>query len=73
MDVRAAYDSVVRELLYAKMLRMGIGGKFLTTIQACFTTMTADLEVGGFLIGTVDLEVGLCQGSPLRQSFLTYT
>ena len=27
--------------------------------------MTADLEVGGFMIGTVDLEVGLCQGSPL--------
>ena len=33
VDVRAAYDSVIREVLYAKMLRMGIGGNFLTTIQ----------------------------------------
>jgi Reverse transcriptase (RNA-dependent DNA polymerase) len=65
VDVRAAYDSVVREVLYAKMLKMGIGGNFLTTIQAFFTSMTADLEVRGFMIGTVDLELGLCQGSPL--------
>ena len=65
MDVRTAYDSVVREVLYAKMLKMGIGGNFLTTIQAFFTSMTADLEVGGFMIGTVYLELGLCQGSPL--------
>ena len=65
VDVRAAYDSVIREVLYAKMLKMGIGGNFLTTIQAFFTSMTAELEVGGSMIGTVDLEVGLCQGSPL--------
>ena len=65
VDVRAAYDSVVRELLYVKMLKMGIGGNFLTTIQAFFTSMTAELEVGGCMLGTVDLEIGLCQGSPL--------
>ena len=35
VDVRAAYDSVIREVLYAKMLKMGIGGRFLTTFRDC--------------------------------------
>ena len=26
IDIQAAYDSVIREILYAKMLRMGMGG-----------------------------------------------
>ena len=65
VDVRAAYDSVIREVLYAKMLRMGIGGNFLTTIQEFYHAPTADLEVGGYVIGKVDMELGLAQGSPL--------
>ena len=39
VDVRAAYDSVIREVLYAKMLRMGIGGNFLTTMHGSSTTL----------------------------------
>ena len=65
VDVRAAYDSVIREVLYAKMLRMGIGGNFLTTIQEFYHAPTAELEVGGYSIGTVPMELGLAQGSPL--------
>jgi len=65
VDVRAAYDSVIREVLYAKMLRMGIGGNFLTTIQEFYHAPTADLEVGGYVIGKVEMELGLAQGSPL--------
>ena len=65
IDVRAAYDSVIREVLYAKMLKMGIGGRFLTTVQGLFHSMEAELEVGGNTIGTVKMELGLAQGSPL--------
>ena len=65
IDVQAAYDSVIREVLYAKMLRMGIGGKFLTTIQGFYHSMCAVLEVGEFNIGSVVMEIGLAQGSPL--------
>ncbi|MCG3769690.1 MAG: hypothetical protein JW384_00819 [Nitrosomonadaceae bacterium] len=65
IDVKAAYDSVIREVLYAKMLKMGIGGRFLTTIQGLFHSMEAELEVGGAMIGLVKMELGLAQGSPL--------
>ena len=65
IDVQAAYDSVIREVLYAKMLRMGIGGKFLTTIQGFYHSMCAELEVGEFVVRSVAMEVGLAQGSPL--------
>ena len=65
IDVRAAYDSVIREDLYAKMLKMGIGGRFLTTVQGLYHSMEAELEVGGAMIGTVKMELGLAQGSPL--------
>ena len=65
IDIQAAYDSVIREILYAKMLRMGMGGKFLATIQGFYHAMSADLEVGEFSIGPVTMEIGLAQGSPL--------
>ena len=65
IDVKAAYDSVIREVLYAKMLRMGIGGNFLTTIQGRYHSMCADLEVGEFNVRSVNMEIGLAQGSPL--------
>ena len=65
IDVQAAYDSVIREILFAKMLRMGIGGKFLTAIQSFYHSMHADLEVGEFNIGSVTMEIGSAQGSPL--------
>ena len=65
IDVRAAYDSVIREVLYAKMVKMGIGGRFLTTLQGMYHSMEAELEVGGAMIGLVKMELGLAQGSPL--------
>ena len=65
VDIRAAYDSVIREILYAKMLRMGIGGNFLTTIQEFYHATTSELEVGGYALGTVVIELGLAQGSHL--------
>ena len=73
VDVRAAYDSVIREVLYAKMLRMGIGGNCLTTIQEFYHAPTAELEVGGYVIGKVDMELGLAQGSPCHQPCSIYT
>ena len=63
--VRAAYDSVIRDVLYAKMLRMGIGGRFLTTVQGLYHPMESELEVGGAMIGKVTMEMDLAQGSPL--------
>ena len=69
IDVRAAYDSVIREVLYSKMLRMGIGGRFLTTVQGLYHSMEAELEVGGAMLGTVKMELGLAQGSPLSPVF----
>ena len=41
IDVLAAYDSVIREVLYAKMVKMGIGGRFLTTVQGMYHSMEA--------------------------------
>ena len=65
IDVRAAYDSVIRRVLYAKMLKVGIGGRFLTTVEGLHHSMEAELEVGGAIIGKVRMEMGLAQGSPL--------
>ena len=72
VDVRAAYDSVIREVLYTKMLKMGIGGRFLTTIQGFYHSMEASLEVGGAVIGEVRMEVGLVQGLHYRLFYSTY-
>ena len=62
IDVREAYDSVIREVLYAKMVKMGIGGRFLTTLQGMYHSMEAELEVGGAMLGVSEDGVGTGSG-----------
>jgi hypothetical protein len=44
---------------------MGIGGRFLSTLQAMHAGKKAVLDVNGELLGSQDIETGVLQGNPL--------
>jgi hypothetical protein len=44
---------------------MGIGGRFLSTLQAMHSGKKAVLDINGELLGSQDIETGVLQGNPL--------
>ncbi len=68
LDVAGAYETVIRPLLYDRCIQIGVGGRFLSTIQALYKSPMAEIEIGGNVIGAVPIERGLLQGSPLSPS-----
>ena len=68
LDIAGAYDTVIRPLLYDRCVQIGVGGRFLSTIQALYKSPIAEIEIDGNVIGAVPIERGLLQGSPLSPS-----
>ena len=65
VDIRRAYDSVVHALLWQCCAEAGIGGRFLTTLQARYHNVEAVLDLDGETLPPVRVECGVIQGSPL--------
>jgi hypothetical protein len=65
VDIRRAYDSVVHALLWQCCAEAGIGGRFLTSLQARYHNAEAVLDLDGDTLPPVKVECGVIQGSPL--------
>ena len=65
IDIERAYDSVQHVKLWARCAEMGIGGRFLSTLQAMYAGKKAVLDVDGELLEPHDIECGVLQGNPL--------
>ena len=65
LDLLKAYDTVDRPTLWKKLAKMGIGGKFLRSIQSLYDGDYVKCEVGGLSTGPVYLGRGLRQGCSL--------
>ena len=65
VDISKAYDSVNREILWARMSRMGFGGSFLTSLQALYCGDSVESVVNGSSTRPVYLRRGLRQGCSL--------
>ena len=65
IDIERAYDSVQHAKLWARCIEMGIGGRFLSTLQALHAGKKAILDINGELLGSQDIETGVLQGNPL--------
>ena len=65
VDICKAYDSVNRELLWAKLKKLGIGGAFLETLKAMYSGDSVRCKFNGTKTRPVFLRRGLRQGCSL--------
>jgi hypothetical protein len=65
LDFYKAYDTVIRDFLYAVMTIMGLGGGFLTWVKLLLTNTAASAQVNGYLSPQCPYTAGVRQGCPL--------
>ena len=65
VDIKRAYDTVVHVILWQRCVEHGIGGKFLSALQAMYHRATSVLDVGDSVLEPVPIHCGVLQGSPL--------
>ena len=65
LDLKKAFDTVIRNLLFKKLCAAGIRGKILRVIQNLFSNNPANVVVDGFLSPEFTINRGVLQGSKL--------
>ena len=65
LDITKAYDSVDRSVLWGKMRKLGIGGKFLKSVQSMYDGDYVTCKSNGSTTAPVFLGRGLRQGCSL--------
>ena len=68
IDFSKAYDRINRELLWHKLSKMGISGKFLASLESLYKNVKGTVRVDGQQTEWFDVNCGLKQGcilSPL--------
>ena len=65
LDLQKAYDSVDRSVLWAKLRKLGFGGKFLESIKSMYSGDYVTCESNGVTTNPVYLRRGLRQGCSL--------
>jgi hypothetical protein len=72
VDLRKAYDSVRREVLFNILIESGILIKVLRLIKMCLTEMCSRVWVGKNLSDMFPVRSGLKQGDALSLLFLNF-
>ena len=65
LDLKKAFDTVPRDLLFLKILNSGIRGKLFRVIRNLFSSNPANVLVDGFLSPEFYINRGVLQGSKL--------
>ena len=65
LDLRKAFDTVPRHILFAKLHKVGIQGKMLRVIQNLFSSNPANVQIGDFLSPEFFVNCGILQRSKL--------
>ncbi len=65
MDVRKAYDTVLRDGLLYKLWQKGIRGRIWSYIAALYSNSVRQVRVSGALSASVIIDLGVAQGDTL--------
>ena len=65
LDLKKAFDSVSRSLLFSKLFKAGVRGKMFRVIKNLFSSNLAQVLIDGFLSPTFVINRGVLQGSKL--------
>ena len=71
IDFKAAYDTVPREQLWAKLRLMGLDGPWLQAAQALYTEVPMSVNVPGLQHRLFEATQGLKQGCPLSPTLFS--
>ena len=64
LDLKAAYDSIQRPLLWEVLARLGVHGQFLATVQSLYQQCTYSIKVEGRSGASFESQAGVKQGCP---------
>ena len=65
LDLSKAFDTVPRELLFQKLLDLGVSGKMFRVIVDLFSQNSAKVFVNGYFTRDFSINRGVLQGSKL--------
>ena len=65
VDLRKAFDTVARDLLLYKLVKLGIRGNFFSVIENMYNNSLSKIKINNLLSGNIRMERGTEQGHPL--------
>ena len=65
IDFKKASDSVNRNLLWHRLVQVGVGGKMLRAVQSLYKSVSSCVRINGLTTDWFDVNAGLRQGCPL--------
>ena len=72
VDFKKAFDSVCRQALFYKLVKLGITGKFYSVLRDMFSNSFAYIKLAGYLSKKINITKGTDQGHRLTPFHLTY-
>ena len=71
VDLRKAFDTVNRHCLWFKLMKCGINGKILNSIQALYTDVRCSVRVNDLYTDPFDVKQGVRQGCKLSPTLFS--
>ena len=65
VDFKKAFDSVWREALFLKLLKLGIGGRYYSLLKSMYSETTACIKLANGLSESFNMNLGIKQGDCL--------
>ena len=65
VDFKKAFDSVCRQALFYKLVKLGITGKFYSVLRDMYSNSFAYIKLAGYLSKKINITKGTEQGHPL--------
>ena len=65
VDLKKAFDTVTRDLLLYKIVKLGVHGKFFAVIENMYDNSVSKIKINNLLSSKIKMERGTEQGHPL--------
>lgn len=71
IDAKKAFDTVNREMLWYKLMVLGINGKFLKGLQSLYVDVRYAVKINGYMTDMFDVSLGVKQGCKLSPTLFS--